>query len=160
AGKGDPLALAAPIRAEIRQLDPNLPVASVRTMTEVLRTSLATPRLTGSLLAIFAGLALFLAAVGVSGVLSYLVSRRRRELGIRMAVGASRAGVLGLIVRSGMATAAAGVAGGILAAVFLTRLMEGLLYGVAPRDLDTFLSVTVVMLAIAAAASAIPAARA
>jgi predicted permease len=160
AGKGDPLALAAPIRAEIRQLDPNLPVASVRTMTEVLRTSLATPRLTGSLLAIFAGLALFLAAVGVSGVLSYLVNRRRREIGIRMALGASRARVLGLVVKSGMATAAAGVAGGILAAVFLTRLMEGLLYGVAPRDLDTFLGVTVVMLAIAAAASAVPAARA
>jgi ABC-type antimicrobial peptide transport system permease subunit len=93
-------------------------------------------------------------------VLSYLVNRRRREIGIRMALGASRARVLGLVVRSGMSTAAAGVAGGILAAVFLTRLMEGLLYGVAPRDLDTFLSVTVVMLAIAAAASAVPAARA
>jgi putative ABC transport system permease protein len=160
AGRGDPLALVGPIRAEIKALDPNLPVASVRTMTEVLRTSLATPRLTGSLLAIFAGVALFLAAVGVSGVLSYLVNRRRREIGIRMALGASRARVLGLVIRSGMVTAAAGVAGGILAALLLTRLMEGLLYGVAPRDLSTFGSVTVVMLAIAAAASAVPAARA
>ncbi|MGH9364467.1 MAG: FtsX-like permease family protein, partial [Thermoanaerobaculia bacterium] len=152
--------LVASIRAEVHRLDPNLPIANVRTMTEVLQSSLATPRLTGSLLTIFAGLALFLAAVGVSGVLSYLVSRRRREIGIRMALGASRLHVLGLVVRSGMVTAAAGAACGIVAALFLTRLMAGLLYGVTPRDPRTFAAVALVMLAIAAAASAIPALRA
>jgi predicted permease len=158
--QGDPLGLVAPIRAEVRALDPNMPIANVRTMTDVFRSSLARPRLTGSLLAIFAGLALLLAAVGVSGVLSYLVSRRRREMGIRMALGASRARVLGLIMKSGMATAAVGVTGGVVAAFILTRLMAGLLYGVAPRDPGTFAAVAVVMLGIAAAASAVPALRA
>jgi len=157
---GDPGALAGPIRAAVRQLDPTLPIANVRRMTEVVAASMATPRLTGSLLTIFGGLALFLAAVGVSGVLSYLVSRRRREIGIRMALGASRANVLGLIVGRGIATAAWGVAAGVLGGLFLTRLMEGLLYGVAPRDPVTFVVVGLLLIAIAAAASAAPALRA
>ncbi len=131
---GDPTALAAPIRAAVRELDPSLPIANVRRMTDVVAASMATPRLTGSLLTIFGGLALFLAAIGVSGVLSYLVSRRRREIGIRMALGASRASVLGLIVRRGVLTAAWGVAAGITGGLLLTRLMAGLLYGVAARD--------------------------
>jgi putative ABC transport system permease protein len=158
--EGEPLGLVSSIRSEVRRLDPNLPIANVRTMTDVLQSSLATPRLTGSLLTIFAALALFLAAVGVSGVLSYLVSRRRREIGIRMALGASRASVLGLVVRSGMTTAVAGTACGIGAALFLTRLMAGLLYGVTPRDPRTFAAVALVMLSIALGASAIPALRA
>jgi len=132
---GDPLSLAAPVRAEVRRLDPNLPVASVRPMTAVVDASMATPRLTGSLLTVFAALALSLASVGVAGVLAYLVSRRRREIGIRMALGASRAEVMALVVRRGLATAGAGIAAGGIAALFLTRLMEGLLFGVAPRDL-------------------------
>ena len=126
-------------------------------MTDVVAASMATPRLTGSLLTIFGGLALFLAAVGVSGVLSYLVSRRRREIGIRMALGASRANVLGLIVSRGVATAAWGVGTGILGGLLLTRLMEGLLYGVAPRDPGTFAAVGLLLIVIAVAASAAPA---
>jgi predicted permease len=157
---GDPMSLVGPIRAEVRRLDPSLPVANARPMTEVVDASLATPRLTGSLLSIFAGLALLLAGVGVAGVLSYLVSRRRREIGIRLALGASRANVLGLVIRRGVAYAAAGITVGAVAALFLTRLMEGLLYGVAPRDPATFAAVTGLLLAIAVVASAIPALRA
>jgi putative ABC transport system permease protein len=157
---GHPMTLVNPIRAEVRRLDPRLPVAGVRPMTEVVDASVATPRLTGSLLSIFAGLALLLAAIGVAGVLAYLVSRRRREIGIRMALGASRANVLGLVVRRGVAYAGAGIAAGVLAALFLTRLMEGLLFGVAPRDPATFVAATLVLLAIAVAASLIPALRA
>jgi predicted permease len=158
--KADPMSLAAPIRGEVKRLDPGLPVASVRPMTEVVNASIATPRLTGSLLTFFASLALALAAIGVSGVLAYLVSRRRREIGIRMALGASRASVVGLIVRRGAATAAAGIAAGLAAAYFLTRLMQGLLYGVAPRDFGTFASVSLLLLGVAVAASAVPALRA
>ena len=157
---GDPMALVAPIRAEARRLDPMMPLANPRLMTEVVDASLATPRLTGTLLAIFAGLALLLAGVGVAGVLSYLVSRRRREIGIRLALGASRASILGLVVRRGVAYAAAGIAAGSAFALAAGRALEGLLYGVAPHDLATFLVVPAVLLALAAAASAIPAARA
>jgi putative ABC transport system permease protein len=157
---GDPLALVSSIRGEVRRLDPNLPIASVRPMTDVVDTSLATPRLTGSLLTIFAGLSLLLAAVGVSGVLSYLVSRRRREIGIRMALGASRGRVLGLVLGRGLWTAGVGIAVGLVGAVFATRLLEGLLYGVGPRDPATFAAVTLLLLGISVAASAFPAMRA
>ena len=157
---GDPAALTGPIRAAVRELDPALPIANVRRMTDVVAASMATPRLTGSLLTIFGVLALFLAAVGVSGVLSYLVSRRRREIGIRMALGASRASVLGLVLRRGVVTAAWGVGAGVFGGLFLTRLMEGLLYGVAPRDPAIFAGVGVLLAVIAVAASAAPAVRA
>jgi predicted permease len=157
---GDPLALAGPVRAEVRRLDPNLPVANVRPMAKVVDASMATPRLTGSLLTVFAALALSLAAVGVAGVLAYLVSRRRREIGIRMALGASRSAVMALIVRRGLATAGVGIAAGAVAAFFLTRLMEGLLFGVAPRDPMTFAVAVGALLAVAALASAVPALRA
>lgn len=112
------------------------------------------------MLSIFAGLALTLAAIGVAGVLAYLVSRRRREIGIRMALGASKANVLGLVIRRGVLYAAVGIVSGILAALFLTRLMEGLLFGVTPRDPATFIAVTLILLAIAVVASLIPAMRA
>jgi putative ABC transport system permease protein len=157
---GDPLALVGPIRAQVRRLDPALPIAAVRRMTDVVDASLATPRVTGSLLSIFAALALCLAAVGVSGVLAYLVSRRRREIGIRMALGASRANVLGLVVRRGVAYSAAGIAAGIVAAFFLATLMHGMLYGVAPRDPATFAGVALLLLTISVLSSLVPALRA
>jgi len=157
---GDPMALAGPIREVVKRLDPALPVANVRSMNAVVGESMAAPRLTASLLSIFAGLALVLAAVGVSGVLSYLVSRRRREIGIRMALGATRGSVLGLVLRGGLKWAGGGVAAGLLGALFLTRLMRGLLYGVAPNDPWTFAAVAMVLLSIAAGASAVPALRA
>jgi predicted permease len=157
---GDPMRLVNPIRAEVHRLDPRLPIANVRAMRDVVDASMATPRLTGSLLSIFAGLALVLASIGVAGVLAYLVSRRRREIGIRMALGASRANVLGLVLRRGLVYAGAGILAGVAAALFLTRLMEGLLFGVAPRDPATFLTVSGLLLFIAGVASLIPALRA
>jgi predicted lysophospholipase L1 biosynthesis ABC-type transport system permease subunit len=157
---GDPMALVGPIRAEVRRLDPALPVANARRMTDVVDASLATPRLTGTLLAIFAALALLLAGVGVAGVLSYLVSRRRREIGIRLALGASRAAVLGLVVRRGIAYAGIGIAAGAAAAMLLSQALSSLLYGVSPRDPATFAAVIAILFAIAAAASTVPALRA
>ena len=156
----DPLALVGPIRSEVRRLDPALPIANVRTMAQVVNASLATPRLTSSLLAVFALVALALASVGVSGVLAYLVSRRRREIGIRLALGASRSNVLGLVIRRGLLTAGFGIAAGALVALLLARLMEGLLYGVPPRDPVTFAAVAALLSAVALAASAAPALRA
>ena len=156
----DPLALFRPIREQVRRIDPALPVADVRSMESVVDASMATPRLTASLLSIFAGLALLLAAVGVAGVLAYLMSRRRREIGIRMALGATRGNVVALVIRRGMAWAVAGIGAGLFVAFFLTRLMAGLLYGVAPRDPGTFAAVTGILFAVAILASAIPAIRA
>ena len=157
---GDPLAAAAPIEAEVRRLDPNLPVANVRPMAEVVAESISTPRLTGFLLGLFALVALALAAVGIYGVLAYLVSRRTHEIGIRMAVGASAGSVVGLVLRSGLALSLAGIAVGLGAAAGLTRLMGMLLYGVTPLDPATFLAVPVVLGAVALAASGVPAWRA
>jgi predicted permease len=157
---GPPLVLAGAIRSQVRNLDPNLPMANVRTMTEVVKASLDTQRWTGFLLSLFAGLALLLATVGIAGVLAYLVNRGRREIGIRIALGASRARVLSLVVGRGMTFAAAGIACGLVAALVLSRLLAGLVYGVTTRDPATFAAVALLLAAIAAAACAIPGLRA
>ncbi|MGE0040988.1 MAG: ABC transporter permease [Vicinamibacterales bacterium] len=159
-GDGDPAALAGPIRADVRTLDPKLPVANVRPMEDVVASALATPRLTGFLLSAFAVVALVLAAVGIYGVLAYFVSRRTHEIGIRMAVGADRAGVLGLILGQGLRLAGGGILAGTTAAYALTRLMSSLLYGVAPGDPVTFAAVPLVLAVVAGLASAVPALRA
>jgi predicted permease len=157
---GEPMALASAIRAQIRQLDPTLPVANVRPMRAVVSTSLATPRLTGFLLSAFAAIALALAAVGIYGVLSYLVAQRTHEIGIRIAVGADRRSVLRMILRQGVLLAVAGVAVGVAAAFALTRLMTSLLYQVEPGDPLTFVAVALGLIAVAALASYLPALRA
>ena len=105
---GDPMALAGSVRSQVRALDPNIPVANIRPMTEVVSTSLATPRLTGFLMGTFAAIALTLAAVGIYGVLSYLVARRTHEIGIRLAVGADRSQVLAMILKQGLTLAGSG----------------------------------------------------
>ncbi len=156
----DPLSIAGAVRSEVRALDPTIPVANVRPMTEVVAAALATPRLTGVLLGTFAAIALTLAAVGIYGVLSYLVARRTHEIGIRLAVGASRSQVLGLVVRQGLTLAACGLGAGTAAALVLTRLMQSLLYQVRPADPLTFGAVSVVLMVVAAIASAWPAYRA
>jgi putative ABC transport system permease protein len=157
---GDPLQLAAPVRSEVRALDPNLPVANIRPMTQVVSSALATPRLTGFLLSTFAAIALALAAIGIYGVLAYLVSRRTHEFGIRLAIGANRAQVLGMVMRQGVTLALGGIAVGVAGAFLLTRLMQTMLYEVAPTDPATFVSVPLALIVVSMIASGIPALRA
>ena len=156
----DPLGLAGPVRSEIRQMDANLPVANIRPMREVVAASLATPRLTGFLLGAFAAIALALAAVGIYGVLAYLVSQRTHEIGIRLAIGATRGQVLAMVLGQGMRLAAAGIAVGLVAAFATTRLMQGLLYQVTASDPLTYALVPLALLAVTLAASYLPAFRA
>lgn len=157
---GDPLDLARPVREAVREMDPSLPVAAVRTMDEVVASSMVTPRLTGSLLALFALLALTLAAIGIYGVLTYLVSERTHEIGIRLAVGAGRSQVLGLVLGHALSLTAAGLGIGLAAAAALTRLMSGMIYGVTPLDPLTFVTVPALLALVALAAGFIPARRA
>ena len=157
---GDPMALAGAVRSEVRSLDPNIPVANIRPMTEVVAASLATPRLTGFLMGTFAAIALTLAAVGIYGVLSYLVARRTHEIGIRLAVGADRSQVLAMVLKQGLTLAGAGIAVGMIAAFLLTRLMQSLLYQVGPSDPITFSVVTLALIVVSLLASALPAYRA
>jgi ABC-type antimicrobial peptide transport system permease subunit len=156
----DPLSVAGAIRGEIRQMDPSVPVSNVRSMNEVVTIALATPRLTGFLLSAFAAIALALAAVGIYGVLAYVVSQRTQEIGIRLAIGADRSRVLGMVLRQGLGLAATGIVAGLAGAFALTRLMASLLYNVRPHDPLTFAAVTVALLLVALAASILPARRA
>jgi putative ABC transport system permease protein len=155
-----PIALVGPVRQQIRQLDPDLPVAQVRTMEDIVGATMSTSRFTGFLLGAFACMALTLSAIGIYGVLSYLVSRRTREIGIRVAIGADRAHVLSLVLRSGLSLAFAGVAVGLAAAAVSTRLMGTLLHDVSPLDPATFAVVGIVLGVVAALASLVPAWRA
>ena len=157
---GNPQALANPIRRVVAALDPNVPVAAVRPMSEVVGDTLAASTFTGLLLGLFAALALALAAVGIYGLLSYLVSQRTREIGIRVAIGASRHDVVSLVLRKGLLLTGAGLASGLVLAFGATRLMRALLYGVASVDAVTFIAVPVVLLLVAVGASYIPAVRA
>ena len=158
--EGEPLSLAGPVRAEIRALDASLPVANIRTMADVVATALATPRLTGFLLGTFAAIALALAAVGIYGVLAYLVAQRTHEIGIRLAIGADRSQVMGMILKQGLSLAAIGIAVGLAAAFGLSRLMQSLLYEVGAADPATFIIVPLVLLVVALVASYFPARRA
>jgi putative ABC transport system permease protein len=157
---GDPMRVAGAVRAEVREMDPTLPVANVRSMSEVVAASLATPRLTGFLLGAFAGIALMLAAVGIYGVLAYLVSQRTQEIGVRLAIGADRSQVLRMVLGQGMTLAIGGIVIGIAAAFLLTRLMQSLLYQVRPADPVTFVAVPVILLVVSLVASYLPALRA
>jgi ABC-type antimicrobial peptide transport system permease subunit len=157
---GDPMSLAGAIRHEIRQMDANVPVGNVRSMNDVVATSLRTPRLTGFLLGVFGAIALALAAVGLYGVLAYLVSQRTQEIGVRLAIGADRSQILGMVLKQGLALAGTGLVVGLLGAFALTRLMQGLLYDVRPTDPITYVAVAAVLLLIALAASLLPAWRA
>jgi len=157
---GDPLGVAGAVRGEVRAMDANVPVANIRPMTEVVGAALATSRLTGFLMAAFAAIALTLAAVGIYGVLSYLVARRTQEIGIRLAIGADRTQVMAMILKQGMTLAGAGIAVGVVGAFLLSRLMQSLLYQVQPGDPRTFVVVPIMLIVVALLASALPAFRA
>lgn len=157
---GDPLALVPAVREQVRALDPNLPVSDVRTMDDVAASALAQQRFTTVLLGVFAALALALTATGLYGVVSFLTTQRTREIGVRVALGAERGDVTWLVLRDGLAAAVLGVAVGLAGSLWLTRLLAGQLYGVAPLDPVTFAAAPALLLAIAALASWLPARRA
>jgi putative ABC transport system permease protein len=155
-----PASLATPVRELIAAIDRAVLVAQVQTMDDVAAGATAKPRFTLVLLGTFAVVALLLAAVGIYGVISYAVSRRTQEIGVRMALGATRANVAGLIIGQGMRVVGVGVAAGLAGAFALTRLMTAMLYGVRATDPLTYLGVAVLLAAVALVASYIPARRA
>ncbi len=155
-----PGALDVPLRAAVRETDPNQPVVSIRQMQALVDDSAAGRRFSTMLLVGFAAAALLLASLGIYGVIAYSVERRTHEIGIRMALGARRRDVLGMVVRQGMRLAGIGLAIGLVASFALTRLMTGLLYGVSPTDPGTYLLIPVFLAAVAFLACAIPARRA
>jgi predicted permease len=156
----DAATFAVPIVAAVRGIDRNVPISEVQTMSAVVAQATAEPRFYVVLLAAFAAIAVVLAAVGIYGVMSYSVSRRTHEIGIRIALGAEPSTVLRFIVRQGMTLAFIGATAGLVAAFALTRLMHGLLYGVGATDPTTFVAVTAALCAVALAASYVPARRA
>jgi len=156
----DPMGVVGPIRQEIRTLDANLPVPNIQVMDDVVGATLSSPRFTGFLLVTFAGIALALSAIGVYGVLSYLVSRRTREIGIRLAIGAGRAQVLRMVLESGLVLALSGVGLGLTVALVAARFLRTMLYGVGPADPLTFVSVGVTLSLVALLSSLVPAWRA
>jgi putative ABC transport system permease protein len=155
-----PLTLSAAARREIQAVDRNAPASNIRTMEQYLAVSVAPRRFNLRLLTIFAAAALILAATGLYGVISYGVARRKRELGIRVALGARPGAVLKLVIGQGMALAIIGVALGLIAALALTRLMEGLLFGVSATDPLTFIVIALMLTLVALMACYIPARRA
>ncbi len=156
----EPLALVTPLRDAIRELDASLPVTAVQTMDQLINASVAPQRFNTFLLIVFAVVALLLAALGIYGVMAYSVSQRRREIGIRLALGASGTDVRHMVVRQGLLLAGAGIAAGWVLAWHLTRVIGSLLYGVGPRDLWTFVTVPVLLLIVAAISIYFPARRA
>jgi putative ABC transport system permease protein len=156
----EPASTLQAIQTQIRQLDANQPVAQPRTMDDVIAASLAPQRAPTWLFGVFSAVALFLAAIGIYGVLSYFVAQRSQEIGVRMALGAQRSNVLGLILRQGGRLIAIGVAVGIGGAFFAARALTSLLFGVKPTDLPTFLSVAILLAVLGLVACAVPALRA
>lgn len=157
---GDPATVAGAMVKKIHQLDPTLTVFDVRTMTDRMSDSMARQRFSTTMLGAFAGFALLLAIIGVYGVISNLVAQGAHDIGVRMALGAERRGILLMVLRQGMELTIAGVAIGLVGAVLLTRVMASLLFGVSATDLMTFSVVPIVLVATAAVAICIPALRA
>jgi len=158
--EGDPASLIPQIRRVIHEVNPDIAVNEIKPMDEVITEALWQRRLWGALFALFAGVALLLAAVGIYGVMSYLVSQRTREIGVRIALGAQTRDVLRLIVGQGLKVVVIGVAIGLLAALSLSRLMKSLLSDVAATDPLTFAAVSLLLVCVAAVACFIPARRA
>ena len=157
---GDPAAFAPTLRREVQALDKDQPIYNVRTMDDVVANSLGTRRVSMELFAVFACAALLLAALGIYGVMAYSVTQRTREIGLRMALGAQKSDVLGLVIRQGMILTVIGVVVGLAGSFALTRLIGNLLYGVAATDPMTFLAIPLLLLFVALIACYLPARRA
>jgi putative ABC transport system permease protein len=156
----DPLALLPTLRGAVWALDPNQPIANVNTMEKIVSESIAQPRLSMLLMGLFGALALVLAAVGIYGLLSYSVTQRTQEMGIRLALGAQVWDVLKLVLTQGLILVVIGEALGLLGALALTRLMSSLLFGVSPTDATTFIVVAGLLVGVALLACYVPARRA
>jgi len=157
---GDPTSLLPVLRREMQAVNARIPLANPRTMGDVFRAATARTSFTMSMLGAASGIALLLGLVGIYGVVSYMVSQRTREIGVRMALGATAGTVRGMVVRQGLVLSAGGVAGGLLGAFGLSRVMGSLLYGVSPTDPATYVIVSALLVAIATLASWLPALRA
>jgi putative ABC transport system permease protein len=158
--KGDPAGLARPVQAAIHAVDPSLPILQLAVMEDVISATAKQRRFALVLFQVFAGVALLLAAAGIYGVLAGNVAERTREIGIRSALGASRRGLLGLVLRQGLALALGGIVIGGAASLVLSRFLQQMLYGISPQDPLTFAGVFVVLLAVVLAACWAPALRA
>ncbi len=156
----DPASLTRLVRTELAQIDSQVPLSQVKTMSTALDATVAEPRMRATLLALFAGLALALAAIGVYGVVAYLVGQRTQEIGVRRALGAKAADVLAMLVREAMRPVVIGMAAGIVGAIGMTRALAAMLYGVSTTDVWTYAAACVVLGAAALAASIIPARKA
>jgi putative ABC transport system permease protein len=156
----DASVLGAAISREVHAIDPNLPVSRVRPMDDYLSASVAQPRFTAALLAAFAFLAMTLALVGVYGVMSYTVSQRTREIGLRIALGADRQDVVWMVVRNGMMLAGIGIVAGLLGAMAGTRVLDRLLFGTSATDPATFVAAAAALGIASMAATCLPALRA
>jgi ABC-type antimicrobial peptide transport system permease subunit len=152
--------LAPSIQSVVRAMDPGLPIVQLRRMDAVFADSVSRQRFLSQLLGIFAGVALVLAAIGTYGVLSYLVTERQREIGIRVALGASSGGIVRLVLRQGLSITILGIAVGVAGALGLARVTQSLLFGVSPTDPGTYLAVGLTILVVALLACLIPAQRA
>jgi predicted permease len=157
---GDPLAMLAPVRDQVSQMDSNVPLYRVNTLDDFVALSAAQPRFQTVLITFFAGMALLLSAIGLYAVLAYMVAQRTLEIGLRLALGAQRESVVGLIMRRGLLLAATGIAIGIVASMIFTRFLSEMLYGVKPLDPLTFVAVSAVLILVSLIASSAPAYRA
>ncbi|WP_109488661.1 ABC transporter permease [Occallatibacter savannae] len=159
-GNLDPANIPVQVRQQVQSIDASLPVFRAQTLKEVLSASLSFRRFSMEMVTLFAITALLLAGLGIYGTISYLVNEQRREMAIRLALGAQRANILNLVLQRGLRLAATGVCCGVIGALIASHLMAGLLFGVSPRDPGTFASVTVLLTGVALAATYIPALRA
>jgi putative ABC transport system permease protein len=157
---GEPLALANALRSQVQSLDRNLPIARLQTMESLVSGSVSQPRFRTLLLSLFAALALILAMIGIYGVIAYSVTQRTHEIGIRLALGAQRRDVLQLVLRQGMRLTGIGVLAGLAGALAMTRLMQGLLFGISPTDLLTFAAIPLLLTGVALLACWLPARKA
>jgi putative ABC transport system permease protein len=158
--RGDPMASVGAVRAAVHSVDPDLPLAAVNTMDELMAQTTGPRRFSVLLLGGFAALAVVLAMIGLYGVMSHLVTQRTREIGVRVALGAAARDVLGLVLRQGVRLALLGVGVGLVAALLLTRVLRSMLFGVGARDPVTFVAMPLLLLGVAAVASWLPARRA